>query len=212
MALANYTDLKAAVATWLNRTDLTDQIPDFITLAETRLNRLLRLRLTEVDAPLTVAASGTTVALPAAFSEPIGLWVQETEYERKLRFLESVQMEMREDAGQVEYWTINGSNIEFERPTDRALTLRFRYLSQVALSDDSPTNDLLTQHPDVYLFGALCEAGPYLRDTEALSIWDARLQKAIVEVNSEESRSRSLTTLSTDVPLARARWDWMGTR
>jgi hypothetical protein len=42
--ITNYTDLKATVADYLARTDLTTQIPDFITLAENRLRRDLRLR------------------------------------------------------------------------------------------------------------------------------------------------------------------------
>ena len=34
MALSSYSDLKASVASWLHRDDLTTQIPDFICLAE----------------------------------------------------------------------------------------------------------------------------------------------------------------------------------
>ena len=42
MAISNYTELKTAVANWLDRDDLTDRIPEFIALAESRFNRLLR--------------------------------------------------------------------------------------------------------------------------------------------------------------------------
>jgi len=34
MALTTYTELKASIADWLNRSDLTAAIPDFISLAE----------------------------------------------------------------------------------------------------------------------------------------------------------------------------------
>jgi hypothetical protein len=44
MALANFTDLKASVADFLNRSDLTTVIPDFITLCEAGFNRELRVR------------------------------------------------------------------------------------------------------------------------------------------------------------------------
>ena len=44
MAFTTYTTLKTSIANYLGRTDLTDQIPDFITLAENRLRRDLRLR------------------------------------------------------------------------------------------------------------------------------------------------------------------------
>ena len=44
MALSNYTELQASVADFLNRSDLTAVIPDFITLCEADLNRQLRTR------------------------------------------------------------------------------------------------------------------------------------------------------------------------
>jgi len=44
MALANFTDLKASVADFLNRSDLTTVIPDFITMCEAGFNRELRVR------------------------------------------------------------------------------------------------------------------------------------------------------------------------
>ena len=37
MALANYSDLQASVASFLHRDDLTSEIPDFIKLAEADL-------------------------------------------------------------------------------------------------------------------------------------------------------------------------------
>lgn len=54
--ITNYADLQAAIANWLARADLTDQIPTFIALAEARLNRDLRL------ASMQVTRSGTADA------------------------------------------------------------------------------------------------------------------------------------------------------
>ena len=39
MPLSNYTELQASIADTLNRDDLTNQIPDFIRLAEAQLGR-----------------------------------------------------------------------------------------------------------------------------------------------------------------------------
>ena len=44
MALVNYSDLKTSIADWLNRSDLTATIPDFITLAESGFNKEIRNR------------------------------------------------------------------------------------------------------------------------------------------------------------------------
>ena len=69
MALANYTDLKAAVASWMNRTDLTSAIPDFIALAEGRIARDMRLRSQVTETTLSTVAGTQTVALPDGIVE-----------------------------------------------------------------------------------------------------------------------------------------------
>ena len=44
MAINTYSTLQTAVANWLDRDDLTDRIPEFVSLAEATFNRTLRLR------------------------------------------------------------------------------------------------------------------------------------------------------------------------
>jgi len=39
MAIGTYAELQTAVANWLDRSDLTDRIQEFIDLAEARINR-----------------------------------------------------------------------------------------------------------------------------------------------------------------------------
>jgi hypothetical protein len=67
MSITNYTDLKATIASYLARSDLTAQIPDFIQLAETRLRRELRIRqMLKVVTTATVAGD-STVELPSDY-------------------------------------------------------------------------------------------------------------------------------------------------
>jgi hypothetical protein len=201
MALQNYSDLQSAVAGWLQRTDLTDRIPDFISLAESRLNRTLHLRVMEEEAALTILDQATTVALPAGFVEPVALWVAEDYGRRPLRYLSPVQGDTLTSVG-IEYeWTIKGAEVSLYRPTGGALNLVLRYRKSFSLSDNEPTNWLLTNHPDAYLFATLVEAAPYLRDTEALAIWTSRLQTALDEINAKEARSEGLSSLTTWTPL-----------
>ena len=67
MALTTYTELKASVADWLNRTDLTTEIPDFISLAEAQMERTLRTRQMLTRTTLTVDSEFETT--PADFLE-----------------------------------------------------------------------------------------------------------------------------------------------
>ena len=63
---SNYEELKAAVADWLGRDDLSPRIPDFIALAEKRMARELRPRALERRLLLDVAAGQERVPLPGA--------------------------------------------------------------------------------------------------------------------------------------------------
>ena len=57
MALTNYTTLKAAIANFLARDDLTSEIDDFIDLTEADFNRRLRIRAMEtVNAAFVIDA------------------------------------------------------------------------------------------------------------------------------------------------------------
>ena len=50
MALTTYSELQAAVASWLHRDDLTAQIPDFIRLAEADMQVRAKLSQWETEA------------------------------------------------------------------------------------------------------------------------------------------------------------------
>ena len=67
MAISTYTELQSACANWLDRSDLTSRIPEFIALAEDTLNKRLRIRGMENRA--TAAVSEEYVSLPTGFLE-----------------------------------------------------------------------------------------------------------------------------------------------
>ena len=67
MAITTYSDLKTTVANYLARSDLTSVIPDFIQLAEYRLQRDLRIRQMLVVATASTTAGDSTLGLPTDF-------------------------------------------------------------------------------------------------------------------------------------------------
>jgi len=66
MAISNYTELQTAVANWLDRDDLSDQLPDFISLNEALFNRVLRIR------PMETIVTNATVSGTKAYDLPTG--------------------------------------------------------------------------------------------------------------------------------------------
>lgn len=200
MAITTYAELQAAAANWLVRTDLTQRIPEFIALAESRLNRVLRARLAEREVPMTAAVGARTIPLPAGFAEPLALWIEGLSGRRALRFIEPGLLAASSLWGEPVSWSVDGANLAFDRPCDQAYGVVLRMLAKFALSEAAPTNDLLTDHPDAYLFATLCEAGPFLRDTELAAAYEARLERAIDEINAKDARARAAATLSTEIP------------
>lgn len=59
MALTNYGELKTAIANWLDRSDLTSRIPEFIAMAEDRIGRDTRLRVRGIEAYADITLTGT---------------------------------------------------------------------------------------------------------------------------------------------------------
>ncbi|MCP4386308.1 MAG: hypothetical protein GY798_33685, partial [Hyphomicrobiales bacterium] len=76
MAVSTYSELQTAVVSWMARdgdSDLTSKAPDFISFAESRLNRDLDLRVMETDTLLTGTISSRELTLPTDLVEPISL-------------------------------------------------------------------------------------------------------------------------------------------
>ena len=69
----SFTTLKAGIADYIHRNDLTTQIPGFIALAENFMFRELNLR--EIETSVTGTTAGTTIALPSDFHSLVRITV-----------------------------------------------------------------------------------------------------------------------------------------
>ncbi len=199
MAITTYAELQAAAANWLVRADLTARIPEFITLAEARLNRSLRARLAETEAALSGVVGSRFIPLPAGFAEPLALWIVREAGREALRFAPPSLIGASSLRGEPAAWTVDGTKLAFERPCDQAYPFTLRMLAKFQLTEAAPTNALLADCPDAYLFATLCEAAPFLRDADLAGAYEARLERAIAEINSKDARSRAPRTLSTEL-------------
>lgn len=208
MALANFTDLKTSVANWLHRTDLTAIIPDLITAAEARFNRTLALSLMESETTLTGVVSSEFVTAPTDMQNPIALWITNYNPRDKLTYLQPQDLPYTTVTGYPSYWTIDNSRIKFNRPLNLAYNITFRYYQRLQLSDAAPTNFLLTNDPDLYLYGTLMEAAPYLADDDRINVWSSKYAMALKEVNDNENTTKSMAILTTEVtPSYKRRFD-----
>jgi len=195
MAISTYSELQSAVTNWLRRgddSDLVTRAPELIALAEAQFNRDLKHRKMEATSDLTLSASVKTVALPTDYIEARALVLQTTPLV-VLTYVTPTQLDTNWAAGgsgvPSEY-SIIGSNIKVGITPDSGYTLEITYYQKIAaLSDSNTTNWLLTSHPDMYLYGALLQAAPYMSDDERVPVWGAFYDRAKEGIENDANRS-----------------------
>jgi hypothetical protein len=200
MSFATYSDLQTSIANYLARSDLTSIIPDFITLAENRLRRELRIRQMLKSVTTATVANDATVELPSDFLE-IRDFVVMTNPIQPLSYSSpsSLSNDPRtSEVGVPKSYTILASEFQVAPAPDGVYTLKLLYYAAPAyLSSNNTTNVFLTTAPDGLLYGALVEAEPYLMNDARINTWGSMYDRAISSlIKSDEEGQYS------GVPLA----------
>jgi len=190
MALTNYTELQDSIADFLNRSDLTAVIPDFIKLTESDLNRQLRTR--EMSVRTRAPLSKQYVKLPDDYlgmrnielvTDPVTV----LEY----RNLQNLDIHRKTDSsGKPIYYSIMQNNIEFAPIPDTEYTLEIVYYQSLPALASFTTNWLLDTHPDAYLYGSLMQSAPYLHADERIGTWAGRYQQIIEQIMQSDEKAR----------------------
>lgn len=192
MALTTYTELKAAVADWLNRTDLTTPIIDFISLAEAEMKRRLR-RATEST---TIYISAGNMNGPSDMAEPIHLRLSSSDpyLDGNLslctpEMLTDVRQRTGYVAGRPTHFAFYDGQLQFAPIPDQSYDGILLYAQQLTpLSDSVSSNAVLAEAPDAYLFGALLQATPYVEHDERIAVWQMKFDNAIEQMNEVRVR------------------------
>jgi hypothetical protein len=167
--ITNYATLQSTIADYLNRADLTSQIQTFIQFAEADLNTRLR------DRQMIVRAEATSdeeyVQLPSDWLEALNL--QLVGGMSPLRYItldESDIVNSTRALTSPSFYSLMNGAIELVPPPAHDVDIEMVYYGKIpSLTDAAPSNWLLVKAPDVYLYGALTHAAPFLMD-------DARMQ------------------------------------
>ena len=194
MAITTYAELQTATANWLDRTDLTARIPEFIELAEANFNRVIRQPdMVAKDDSFSLASRYNT--LPTDTLEIVRIVVDLTPV-IVLEYLTPEEISERRVSmsatGKPYYFTVIGGSsnqLEVVPSPDSTYTSSIVYYTRIAaLSDSATSNWLLAAHPDIYLFGTLVEAEPYLKNDERMPMWTNRLDKALMALRLQGER------------------------
>ena len=164
MALTSYSTLKTAVANWLNRSDLTDEIADdFIILTEADLNSKLRIRKMITQSSITIDSE--TESLPTGFLQVRNFYILSGGTKHSLRYVSPSHMDQlrgTSTSGTPEVYTILGDTFRFSPKPDSSYTGYINYYKKFdALSVTNTSNFILTDHPAIYLYGSLYHAANF---------------------------------------------------
>lgn len=191
MAITTYAELQTAIGDWLNRADLDQKIPDFIRLAESTLNDVLR------QADMVTQSTGVTITsgratLPADALEVVYAQVGSTEDE-PLEQISPQQLTMlrrtrTRDAANPRFYAIIGRQIVVT-PTPSSGTLDIDYYQRIpALTTSNTTNWLLDDAPHVYLYTSLLHATPFLMDDARYQVFQNTVsQQVMASVKSQQT-------------------------
>ena len=198
--LTSYKGLCEAVADYLGRDDMEARIPTFIALAEKRMNRELRLRVMERRAETDVLAGQSAVPLPwrrQAGNWDVFLEMRDLTWQDKdgqtvnLCYFPPDTYGQSRSAGRPEGYTIIGRDLFLLPAPDAAGKLYLTYYAEIEpLGEQQPDNSVLLMFPDLYLYGALVESGPFTRGSAPLEMWTQYYAAARQKAEANEQRAR----------------------
>jgi hypothetical protein len=278
MAISTYSELQTAVANWLDRDDLDARIPEFITLAETRMNRVLRIRIMEsvkiistisgskrylmptdylqmlaikynnsqiasttlngditdsatsitlTDASsfsssgtilagteqityssiggnvLTVSARGVNSTTAAAHTSGVTIVEVYPDWTAgsistgasTIRTMQYITPEImaRTNAGTSiglpQSYTMRAGYMFLGPVPDAVYSIEMTYYAKIAsLTDAATTNSMLTNNPDLYLYGALLEAEPFIMNDARVQLWATAFGEAINNLQLQDDK------------------------
>ncbi len=162
MPLDNFANLKASIKRRSKRNDVQDaDIEDYINQCESEFynNSQTPLRIRDMEARATATASivNRFLELPELYLQMRRLKLNTPTggSDKDLVYYTPEQMPLSNLIQIPTFFSVT-TQIEFNSTSDQAYTVEMQYIKKLApLSDSNTTNSILTNYPNIYLFGAL---------------------------------------------------------
>lgn len=195
--ITDYDSLQTRIADYMARGDLTEQIPDFIRLAEDRMNDLLRVAQMEQRDRATLEAGDPFRPLPSDFLAVRTLGIVGR---RPMSYMDPTGIEERyagAGSGVPEAYTIIGRDLKFAPTPGGGYEVELVYYGRIpnlGVPNDQgepvTSNWVLAERPGLYLYGALLEAAPFMGADERLPTWERMFSAGVEALKAADQRAR----------------------
>ena len=195
MSITTYAELRSAIGDFLLRDDLDSAIPMFISLAEAGFNR--DVRHWRMDQRSESVLNDRFLDRPDDWVATVRLSLSNAD-DYTPSALELVSANAMADkrspalnrTGIPQFYRHFQDKFEVFPTPDGEYSVELDYVQKIpALSDNDPTNWLLEEFPDAYLYGALIHSAPYLVEDERLATWTALYSAALSRINQSSEMS-----------------------
>ena len=179
MPFGSYSELRDTLKRWLKRRDLDDSIADFVALAEARMSAdISDLPPMQRSAVVTTTPGQRTLALPTGF-----MWLKYAKAadgcDIDVVIPATIDASLRV-GGRPQRIAFAGDQALLDPTPDAAYPITLAYVARIpALSDANPTNWVLQQAPQMYLYASLLEAEPFLANDARAALWGTAYQVAL---------------------------------
>lgn len=188
MSLTTYLGIRDAIESWSHRNDVASRLDDFIDLAESEMNRWLRIR--DMEKRSTAQTNGRFLSLPPSFVEMRRLRIVSGSQYYEILSKTPESLYVSAESGIPKGYTIN-TQIEFDRVPDSTYTVEMEYYaSPSAISATTTTNAVLTRFPSIYLFGALWALYQWALQEDKSDYFYNKFMNAVQSANRQDKKGR----------------------
>lgn len=214
MSITDYDTLQSTAIEYLARegdATLIARVPTFVQLFEAKMNRMLFVPQMEKRSTALVNLASDEpeyIALPGDFQSMRTVRLNGVTGKPRLNFMTPTQLSdyrysVDNVTGQPIYFAVFGDEMELAPTPNEAYTLEMIYRANIPDLATNSENWLLTLAPDLYLYGALMESAPYIKEDARISTWGAGFSMALDDLNklgARQSFDSGPTTISLPGP------------
>ena len=188
--ITTYAELKQNIQDFAKRSDVLGKLDMFIDSTEADIWDVLRIRSMETRATASTSTSDRFLALPTGYISMRQLQITVDTELVDIDEKTPKTLEIFSSSGLPTQYTVT-SQLEFNRTSDQAYTVEMDYWKELtALSSSNTSNDILTQHPMIYLTGCLKHFCMWARKLEESKYWEGQFDKNVARANRKARQGR----------------------